>query len=38
MRKERHEVETEALLAALSDSQQTSRILQLENNELRGRI
>ena len=36
--KERHEVETEALLAALSDSQQTSRVLRVENNELRGRM
>jgi hypothetical protein len=36
--RERHEVETEALLAALSNSQQTSRVLWLENNELWGRI
>jgi hypothetical protein len=38
MMKERHEVESGALLAALSDSQQTTRILWLENNELLGRI
>jgi hypothetical protein len=35
--KERHEVEAEALLAALSDSQQ-SRVLQLENNKLRRKM
>jgi hypothetical protein len=36
--KEKHSVETEALLAALSDSQRTTKMLREENTELRARI
>jgi hypothetical protein len=36
--KEKHSVETEALLSALSDSQRTSKMLREENAELRARI
>lgn len=36
--KERYDVEIPALLAALSDSQQMSRVLRLENNESWGKI
>jgi hypothetical protein len=36
--KEKHEVETEALLSALSDSQRTTKMLRDENGELRERI
>jgi hypothetical protein len=38
MMKERHDLETEALLAALSDSQRTTKVLREENSELRQRI
>ncbi|KAL4070065.1 hypothetical protein V8B97DRAFT_523459 [Scleroderma yunnanense] len=36
--KEKHDLETEALLAALSDSQRTTKTLREENNQLRDRI
>ncbi|KIM74730.1 hypothetical protein PILCRDRAFT_827933 [Piloderma croceum F 1598] len=36
--REKHSVETEALLSALSDSQRTSKMLREENAELRARI
>ena len=36
--KEKHDLETEALLAALSDSQRTTKTLQEENCQLRDRI
>ncbi|KAG6332617.1 hypothetical protein ID866_6470 [Astraeus odoratus] len=36
--KEKHDLETEALLAALSDSQRTSKTLREENTQLRDRI
>ncbi|KIM66420.1 hypothetical protein SCLCIDRAFT_1211180 [Scleroderma citrinum Foug A] len=36
--KEKHDLETEALLAALSDSQRTTKTLQEENNQLRDHI
>jgi len=36
--KEKHDLETEALLAALSDSQRTTKTLREENSQLRDRI
>ncbi|KAL0563445.1 hypothetical protein V5O48_018622 [Marasmius crinis-equi] len=36
--KEKHAVETEALLSALADSQRTTRVLREENTELRERL
>ncbi|KAJ8073600.1 hypothetical protein PM082_011878 [Marasmius tenuissimus] len=36
--KEKHTIETEALLSALADSQRTTRILREENGELRERL